>query len=98
MTIETLTFDAFAARYCERQMQTPEGLRTVLQAQRARYRPKGWCLLECHQLDSSRCGELTIIPFGPENTFKEPPTHPVSPRGLASDMAIVVALLPASAL
>lgn len=31
---------------------------------------------------------------GPNNTFKQPPDHPVSPRGLASDMSVVVALLP----
>lgn len=96
--VETLTFDAFAARYCERQEQTPAGLRDVLTAQATRFQPVGWMMLECQVFDSSRLGSLVIVPYGPNNTWKEPPTHPVSPRGLASDMSVVVAVLPAEAL
>lgn len=83
----------FAARYCERQEQTPDGLLTVLQAQHVRYQPDGWMLLECAMLDSSRVGELTIMPYGPRNTWKVIPNHPISPRGLASDMSVVTAIL-----
>ena len=86
-------FGQFAKRYCERQDQTYEGLRTVLQEQQKRFAPTGWVLLECHVMDSSRLGELTIFPYGPNNTFKDVPAQPVSPRGLASDMSIVVAVL-----
>ena len=97
-TYETLTFDAFAARYCERQESTPDKLLATLQAQQERYHPEGWMLLECQVFDSSRFGSYTILPYGPENTFKAPPEGPISPRGLASDMSIVVAALPADAL
>jgi hypothetical protein len=91
---ETLTFAAFAARYCARHESTPDDLKTTLNNQRDKFSPVGWMLLECQQLDSSRLGSLTILPYGPNNTFKAPPTQPVSPRGLASDTSVVVALLP----
>lgn len=87
----------FAARYCERQEQTVEGLCEVLKAHIVRFKPEGFLLLECQILDSSYLGSLTILPYGPNNTYKTVPTHPLSPRGLASDMSIVVAVLPASA-
>jgi hypothetical protein len=92
--IETLTFDEFARRYCERQVSTPEELKGTLTLQREKFSPTGWMLLECQMMDSSRMGSLTILPFGPNNTFKAVPDHPLSPRGLASDMSVVVALLP----
>ena len=95
---ETLDFPTFAARYCERQDSTPDKLRETLQAQQERYHPEGWLLLECQDFDSSRFGSLTILPYGPQNTFTVPPDTPISPRGLASDMSVVVAILPASAL
>ncbi len=93
--VATLSFDEFAKRYCERQDAEPEGLRMVLAAQKQRYQPDGWMLLECQTMDSSRMGSLVILPYGPKNTYQVPPTRPVSPRGLASDMSMVVALLPA---
>lgn len=97
--METLDFPTFAARYCERQEQTPEGLLATLQDQQARYQPKGWMLLECQVFDSYRMGDLTILPYGGrENTYQEPPTHPISPRGLASDTSVVVAVLLAESL
>lgn len=94
MTPPKLTFHDFAAKYCERQEQTPEGLREIFTRQKELYNPDGWMLLECQQFDSSRFASFTILPYGGTATYKEPPTHPVSPRGLASDMSIVVALLP----
>jgi hypothetical protein len=93
-----LTYAEFAARYCELQEQTPDGLKAILQGQRDKYKPEGWFMLECQMLDSSRIGQLTILPYGPNNTFKTVPTHPVSPRGLASDMSTVCAVLPANGL
>jgi len=92
----SLAFAEFAARYCERQDSTPAELLTTLKRQKESFRLEGWLLLECHVLDSSRLGSYTVLPYGPDNTYKAPPDHPVSPRGLASDMSVVVALLPAS--
>jgi hypothetical protein len=83
------TFKELAELYCETQEQTPEGLREILDAQTLRYHPHGFMLLRCEMLDSSLLGTRTILPYGPNNTFKEPPAHPVSPRGLASDMSVV---------
>lgn len=92
----TPAFEVFAARYCLRQEQTPAGLREVLREKILEYSPEGFFMLECVLLDSSRAGELVILPYGPNNTFKAVPTGPVSPRGLASDMSVVVATLAAS--
>lgn len=63
-----------------------------LQQQADKYQPDGWVLLECHVLDSSSLGQLAILPFGPNNTLKVVPDGPVSPRGSASDMSVVVAV------
>ena len=93
MTIEILPFTEFARRYCERQEQTPDGLQAILRAQRERYQSTGWMLLQCEMMDSSRCGEFTILPFGPNNTHKDVPDRPISPRGLYSDMSMCVAVL-----
>ena len=90
------TFEQFAKRYCETQEQTPDGLREVLKQQISRFQPDGFMLLRCEMLDSSLCGQHVILPYGPRNTFKTPPEHPVSPRGLASDMSVVTAIIPAS--
>lgn len=73
--------DAFASATLDR-MRAIEDVRDV----------HGWMLLECHQLDSSHMGEYTLLPYGPGCTFREVPSHPVSPRGLASDMSVVVAI------
>lgn len=90
---ERLDFDEFARRYCERQENDPENLLTTLQIHRNKFQPTGWMLLECQQLDSSRMGSYTILPYGPNNTFKEVPDHPVSPRGSAADQSMAVAIL-----
>lgn len=82
-----VTFDEMAARYCNRQVQTPAALLEIFKEQRGRFDCDGWFLLECQDMSSSSMGTLTILPFGGTATYKEIPTHPVSPRGLASDMA-----------
>lgn len=89
--MDKLTFAAFATKYCERQESTPPALHATLAAQRTRYDPTGWFMLEAQLLDSSYMGSLVILPYGPNNTFKTIPTHPVSPRGLASDTSVAVA-------
>jgi hypothetical protein len=96
--METLKFDEFAKRYCDTQVQTPEGLRDILESQVKRFQPAGFMLLRCEMLDSSLCGTHVILPYGPNNSFKEPTNHPISPRGLASDMSVVVAVMPVSEL
>lgn len=93
MAVETLDYKAFAARYCERMENTPMVLRATLSEQREAYKPDGWMLLECVDMSSRYLGHYVILPYGPNNTFKEPPTRPISPRGLASDMSSVVAIL-----
>lgn len=94
-TPKTCTFDEFAALYCATQDCTPEKLRLVLQSQKVQFNPTGWLLHQAQLFDSSWFGQHVVIPYGPRNTIKEPPTHPFSPRGLASDTGVVVALLPA---
>ena len=91
-----MTFMQFAKAYCIRQQQTPAGLLDRLLVQKARYNPTGWMLLECQMMDSHHHGSLTILPYGGTATYKEVPTHPISPRGLASDMSVVIATLAAS--
>ena len=98
MTVPELSFADFAAKYCERQESTPENLKGIFTRQTELYHPDGWMLLECHMLDSSRMGSLTILPYGGTATHKVVPDRPVSPRGLASDMSVVVAILKAERL
>lgn len=96
--IPSLPFADFAAKYCERQESTPEQLLNTLRAQMERYQPLGWVLLEAQLFDSSYFGSLTVLPYGPNNTYKEIPNHPLSPRGLGSDTSVVVAVLLVEAL
>ena len=93
-----MKFDEFAKRYCESQMQTPDGLMGILQSQIALWKPTGFLLLECQLLDSSCFGQCVIVPYGPKNTWKEIPKGPISPRGIASDMSIVIGVLDAALL
>lgn len=93
-----IPIEEFAAKYCETQEQTPEGLLEILRAQKERYSPDGFMLLECQDMCSSKLGNKVILPYGPNNTFKSPPDHPVSPRGLASDMSVVIATVSASSI
>jgi hypothetical protein len=90
-----LTWQEFSEKYCDTQEQTPEGLLEILFQQNKSYQPEGFMLLECHDLGSSRLGSKVILPFGPKNTFKEIPSHPISPRGLASDMSVCIGWLDA---
>lgn len=94
----TMTWEQFSSRYCETQDQTPHLLCDTLQAQVIRFAPTGWMLAECQMMDGSRLGEVVCIPFGPRNTMKFPPDRPFSPRGLASDMSVVIGVLFATSL
>ena len=93
MKANHLTFDQLASQYCERQLQTPGGLRETLKSKITQFQPTAFVLLECKMMDSSMLGSLTILPVGPNNTHKsveQAASHPISPRGLASDMSVVV--------
>jgi len=98
MAHETLEFAEFARRYCERHVNTPDGLAEIFQQQVELFQPDGWLLLECQDFSSSRLGHYVILPYGGQATLKTIPDRPVSPRGLASDMSVVVAVLPADKL
>lgn len=90
---QKLTFLELAHKYCERQEQTITGLKDILLSQVNEFEPDGWMLLECHVMDSTQLGQYTILPYGPNNTFESILNHPISPRGLASDMSVVVGYL-----
>lgn len=94
--MDTLKLDAFCALYCERQESTPEQLTATLKQQVARFQPEGFMMLEAGLMDSSFFGQRVILPYGPNNTYKTVPDHPISPRGLASDTSTVIAVLPAA--
>jgi hypothetical protein len=98
MAHETLEFAEFARRYCERHVNSPTRLAETLSQQVGLFHPDGWMLLECQDFSSSRFGHYVILPYGGQATFKEIPDRPISPRGLASDMSVVVAVLPADKL
>jgi hypothetical protein len=90
-TVQKMTWDDFAARYCKTQVSTPEELAAVLREQLKRFGPRGFFLAEAQLMDSSYAGTVVILPFGgPENTYKEIPSRPFSPRGLASDTSVVI--------
>jgi hypothetical protein len=92
VSVPKVTWDKFANLYCERMESTPEELALTMEKHIIAFEPDGWMLLECQMLDGSRLGERTILPFGPQNTYKTVPSGPISPRGLASDMSTVVAV------
>lgn len=92
--MDKLSFDTLARQYCDKQALTPAELLQTLRQQKEKFSPTGWMLAECQMLDSSYMGSLTVMPYGPNNTFKEVLTCPFSPRGLASDQSCVVGYLP----
>lgn len=85
-----MTWYDFSSRYCKTQLQTPEVLARRLRKQIDQYEPEGFFLGEAQLFDSSWFGQVVILPFGPNNTFKKPPTKPFSPRGLASDTSMSI--------
>ncbi len=91
---DTITVGELVARFCKRQDATLEQVYRHLDNILRRHDVVGWVLLQCVLLDSSRLGELVIMPYGPGCTLDVVPHKPISPRGLASDMSIVVAVAP----
>lgn len=93
-----MTFKQLADTYCSRQVCTAEQLKQRLTEQAIKFQPEGWALMECHMMDSSALGSLWLAPYGPNNTLKEPPTTPLSPNGLASNMSVCIGILKATEL
>jgi len=87
-----LDLEDFSKLYCETQLLTPLELRMRLEQQIREYNPNGFMLLRCVDMSSPFFGQRTILPYGPNNTYKDVPDHHISPRGLASDMSEVEAL------
>jgi hypothetical protein len=98
IVVKQLCFEEFAHLYCETQVCEPDELRQRLQSQHAEYKCEGWFLSECQMFDSTSFRNRVIVPFGPNNSFKQIPNHPFSPRGLASDTSVVIAWMPAGKL
>lgn len=93
MKDKRLTWEEFATKYCSRQAQTHDGLAAVLRDQRKNFQSHGWMLLECQMMGSSMLGQRTILGFGGSHSYVVIPDHPISPRGLASDMSVVIGWL-----
>lgn len=97
MSAPRKTWEEFSSRYCETQDSTPEILLGTLRAQIAQYNPTGFFMGEAQLMDSSWYRQVVILPFGPRNTYKEPPESTFTPRGLASDTSVVIGWIPAEA-
>lgn len=91
---DTITVQELITRYCKTQAANPKMTLQRLAQIEAHHGVAGWVLLECVMLDSSKMGERTILPYGPGCTLKTVPDQPMSPRGLASDMSVVIAVAP----
>lgn len=75
LKMENLNFKDFAARYCETQESTPEKLAEIFKKQIGNFEPTGWFLSECHDMCSSKFGNQVILPYGPNNSYKEIPAN-----------------------
>jgi hypothetical protein len=93
--VEHVNFQEFARRYCERHVNSPTRLAETLREKNAAFKPTGWLLLECQDFASSRFGHYAILPYGGNATLQEIPDRPISPRGCASDISVVVAVIKA---
>lgn len=56
------------------------------------FHPCGWFMLECQMLEGSLMGQRTVLPYGGKSTVGIPPKL-MSPRGMASDMSVTIAVL-----
>lgn len=92
MSVVYLDREAFIAKYAKNDPAVMAEVRIELQRLEEAFKPAGWVMLECQLLDSSGRGQLSIMTFGPHNTWKTIPEGPVSPRGAASDTSVVVAV------
>lgn len=93
MAVELLNRESLIARYAAGSNVPAESVAERLWQQEMDYQPDGWMLLQCAYLSgAAHAGELSILPYGPKNTYKEIPETPISPRGLASDMSVVIAV------
>lgn len=91
--VKTYTVDEFIHAYAGDHEQAAEHLKEALASTAEKFNPDGWMLLECQVLDSSYMGQTVVLPYGGDATHKTVPGHPISPRGLASDMSVVIGTL-----
>jgi len=68
---KTMSFIEFAERYLETQVSSVPDLFHTLKEQRSRYHPEGWMMLECQMFDTTKFMQKVILPYGPNNTYKE---------------------------
>lgn len=94
MEVEQITQTEIVSRYAETQQCSKEKLNKLLSQHREKYKPTGFLLLRCEGVGSPYFGLKEIIPFGPNHKVKEIPNHPISPRGLESDMSTIEAWTP----
>lgn len=73
--MEKLKFKEFADKYCETQESSPAALEVIFKKQIEQFQPEGWFLGQCNDLWSSRKGNQVILPYGPNNTYKELPAN-----------------------
>jgi hypothetical protein len=89
MKKEKVTLNKLLVIYCHYQENEPEELRQALETQVEKFGSKGFMLLKCAMLDSSRLGDRVILGYGGNHTYPEIPDKPISPRGVTSDMSVV---------
>lgn len=89
MNFEKVTRMELVRRYCETQEMAPLDLLDIIERQIVEFGPDGFFLARASLMDSSYFGSRVMLPYGPNNTFKTPPDHPFTPRGLASDTSVV---------
>jgi hypothetical protein len=78
-------FNSFASKYCETQVCTHETLLSRLKLQIKEFKPTGWLLAQCEDMCSSRLGHQVILPYGPNNNYKELPANGlINPYGSAT--------------
>lgn len=98
--MKQLSWDGFVAYFARGETLTEHELKQFLKSlirMKKDYSPTGFFIAECKMLDTSPgspMGDRTCLAYGPKNTFKEIPTKPFSPKGLASDMAVAEVYIP----
>ena len=93
MIKQNVKFQEFAVMFGYETQWEQDELKLKLQIVKRNYAPEGFFLMECHMMDSSSLGRRTILPYGGASTCETVPDHPMSPKGLASDMSVVIATM-----
>lgn len=89
---EKIGYCELLRRYLVTQEGTDESLKAQLDKVEDLFDPDGLMLVQAQIMGSSWYGQHVILPYGPQCTYKQVPDHPITPRGLASDTSVVVAV------